>query len=115
MQESATESWTREAQALDRGAITINEWRKGKGMAPVAWGDRPYLPVNKAPVGPDGQLQLPSSTAADTDVDPLDLPDDESNPANPAPQVTGEKHAVLDHLAARKLLASFHPINGVQL
>lgn len=107
LQESATESWTREAQALDRGAITINEWRKGKGWPPVDWGDRPYMPVNKAPVGPDGQLQLPAA------VDDLQLPDDEVNPATPAPQVSGEKH--LDHMAARRLLASFKPINGAKL
>lgn len=107
LQESATESWTREAQALDRGALTINEWRKSKGMPPVPWGDRPYLPVNKAPVGEDGQLQLPEPA--------VKLPDDEVNPATPAPQTSGEKHLTLDHLAARKLLASFKPINGVPL
>lgn len=104
LQESATESWTREAQALDRGAITINEWRKGKGMPPVPWGYVPYLPVNKAPVGPDGQLQMPEPKG--------NPPDDEVNPANPAPQVSGEK--LLDHMNARKLLEAF-TINGVRL
>ena len=105
LQESATESWIREAQALDRGAITINEWRKSKGMPAVPWGDQPYLPVNKAPVGPDGQLQLPEAK-------PGKLPDDEVNPANQPPQVTGEK--MLDHLSARKFLAEF-AINGAKL
>jgi HK97 family phage portal protein len=105
LQESATESWTREAQAIDRGAITINEWRKGKGMPPVAWGDQPYMPVNKAPVGDDGQLQLPPSTGGTP-------PDDEVNPANQPAQVTGEK--MLDHLAARRLLAAFQ-VNGARL
>lgn len=108
LQESATESWIREAQALDRGALTINEWRKGKGMPAVSWGDRPYLPVNKAPVGPDGALELPNMEPKTT------LPDDEANPASPAPQVSGEK--LLDHMAARELLAAFAaPINGVKL
>lgn len=50
LQESASEAWTREAQAMDRGAITINEWRKGKGMPDVQWGDAFWAPVNKAPV-----------------------------------------------------------------
>lgn len=109
LQESATESWIREAQALDRGAITINEWRKSKGMPPVPWGDRPYLPVNKAPVGPDGALELPAA-----DKPAQALPDDEVNPATPAPQVSGEK--ALDHMAARRLLAALAPpINGVRL
>lgn len=113
LQESATESWTREAQALDRGALTINEWRKSKGYPPVAWGEKPYLPVNKAPVGPDGQLQLPEPKTPP--ADPANLPDDETNPVNQPAQVTGEKAAVLDHLSARKLLASFQPINGAKL
>lgn len=108
LQESETESWAREAQALDRGAITINEWRKSKGKPPVSWGDQPYLPVNKAPVGPDGQLQLPAAP-----VTGEKKPDDEVNPASQPAQVTGEKS--LDHMAARRLLAQFAPINGVRL
>jgi len=89
LQESATESWTREAQALDRGALTINEWRKGKGMAPVTWGDTPYMPVNKAPLRPDGSLDLPEPAKK--------LPDDEVNPSTP-------KDA-LSHLEARRFIA----------
>ena len=101
LQESATESWAREAQALDRGALTINEWRKSRGYPPVPWGDKPWLPVNKAPVE-DGRMVMPDSG---------NRPDDEVNPANPAPQVSGEK--VLSHMAARRLLAEFTPyING---
>lgn len=110
LQESETESWLREAQALDRGAITINEWRASKGKPAVPWGDRPYMPVNKAPLGPDGALELPK---AEPD-DPVNLPDDEANPANQPPQSTGEKTLALDHLSARKLLAQFAPINGVR-
>ena len=108
LQESATESWTREAQALDRGALTINEWRKGKGMPPVPWGDTPYMPVNKAPLDPaTGQLQIPTTGAGNP-------PDDETNPANQPPQSTGEKALELDHQQARRLLASFK-INGVKV
>lgn len=105
LQESATEQWVREAQALDRGALTINEWRRSKGMPDVPWGDRPYMPVNKAPLNPDGTLDMPEPAAG--------LPDDEANPASPAPQVSGEK--ALDHHAARRLLAELKPINGVKL
>ncbi len=108
LQESATEQWVREAQALDRGAITINEWRKTKGMPDVPWGDQPYMPVNKAPVKDDGSLDIPTP--------PGKLPDDEVNPSKPAPQVSGEKH--LDHHAARQFLASFSAngrVNGVKV
>lgn len=50
LQESQSEAWTRDAQAMDRGAITVNEWRRGKGMPDVAWGDVWWAPVNKAAV-----------------------------------------------------------------
>ncbi len=53
LQESASEAWTREAQAMDRGAITINEWRKSKGMPPVPWGEVPWMAVNKAAIDPE--------------------------------------------------------------
>lgn len=93
LQEAASEAWGREAQALDRGAITINEWRKSKGMPAVPWGDTPYMPVNKAPLGPDGQLQLPEQPEHENP------PDDEVNPANARDPLD------LDHMAARRLIA----------
>ena len=78
------------------------------GMPPVAWGDQPYMPVNKAPVGADGQLELPETEPAAGGEQPAD----EVNPANHPAQVTREK--ILDHIAARRLLAAFH-VNGTQL
>ncbi|MGH9249674.1 MAG: phage portal protein [Acidimicrobiales bacterium] len=55
LQEAASAAWGREAQAIERGALTINEWRKSKGMPPVPWGDVYWAPVNKsAVVGPTG-------------------------------------------------------------
>lgn len=100
LQESASEAWVREAQALDRGAITINEWRAKQGMPAVPWGDRPYMPVNKAPLAPDGSLDLPEPAVKT-------LPDDEANPSTPPRE--------LDHHAARRLLAALRPLNGVKL
>lgn len=107
LQESASEAWAREAQALDRGAMTINEWRRTKGWPDVPWGDVPYMPVNKAPLGPDGQLQMPEPAAPAADKK---LPDDQVNPAN-QPATPRD----LDHNAARRLLAAFSPINGARL
>lgn len=106
LQESVTEAWTREAQALDRGAITINEWRGRQGFAPVPWGDKPYMPVNKAPVGEDGQLELPEPQVP---APGQTLPDDEVNPANPAPTPR-----IVNHLAARNFLSELR-LNGVKL
>jgi HK97 family phage portal protein len=50
LQESASEAWTREYQAIDRGALTINEWRRSHGKPDVPWGDVYWAPVNKEPV-----------------------------------------------------------------
>lgn len=54
LQEAASESWSRERQAIDCGAITINEWRASKGMPPVPWGDVYWAPVNKSAVTDEG-------------------------------------------------------------
>lgn len=54
LQESATEAWSRERQAIEVGALTINEWRESKGKPPVAWGDVYWAQVNRTPVdGPE--------------------------------------------------------------
>lgn len=50
LQESASEAWARERQAIEVGALTINEWRKRHGMPAVDWGDVFWAPINKAPV-----------------------------------------------------------------
>lgn len=49
LQESQSEAWGRERQAIEVGALTVNEWRKTKGLPPVPWGDVWWAPVNKAP------------------------------------------------------------------
>lgn len=95
LQESATEAWTREMQALDRGATYINEWRKGKGLPPVEWGDKPYMPANKGPIDNQGLPQLPQPPGGKK------LPDDEVNPSTPKERVW------VSHWDARSLLASF--------
>lgn len=54
LQESQTSVWDRECGQLEVMCITINEWRKAKGLPPVPWGDEPFAPVNKAQVDEDG-------------------------------------------------------------
>lgn len=103
LQESATEAWGREAQAIDRGAITINEWRRTKGMPDVEWGNKPYMPVNKAPLDENGQLQMPAGG------EPQQLPDDEVNPANQP-----ESPRSFTHLEARRFLEAVN-LNGARL
>lgn len=50
LQESETEQWSREAEQIRVGGITINEWRKRHGMGEVAWGNVWHAPVNTQPV-----------------------------------------------------------------
>jgi HK97 family phage portal protein len=107
LQESQSQTWTRDAQALDRGALTINEWRRRNGLPDVPWGDEPWLPVNKAQVV-DGQMAVPATQS---------LPDDETNPANQPAQSTGgttePDQRLFDHHAARRLIAeAFGGVNG---
>lgn len=56
LQESQSEVWDRERQAIEVGALTVNEWRKKRGMPPVRWGDVWWAPVNKAAVKDEASL-----------------------------------------------------------
>lgn len=100
LQESLSESWARDAQALDRGLFTINEVRKRLGWAPVEWGDKPYMPANKGPIDGAGVPQLPATENGKK------LPDDEVNPANKPATPRGLEFThrqALDFLSAVKL------------
>lgn len=89
LQEAESAVWDREAQQLDRGVVVVNEVRKKRGMPPVPWGDRPWLPVNKA-----------------------QLPDAEHNPSNEqqVAQVPPPSRAFDDEEAAdmRRILSAFN-------
>lgn len=76
LQESASESWDRDRQAMEVGAITINEWRARQGMPPVPWGDVYWAPVNKTPV--DDPDDNPARAQAETD--PEQDPDQDDEP-----------------------------------
>lgn len=67
LQESQTDQWGRESQAIERGALTINEWRKSKGMGPVPWGDVWWAPVNKS--GVTDADSTPEGDTSDTTID----------------------------------------------
>lgn len=66
LQESQSEAWTRDAGAMERGAITINEWRRGKGLPDVPWGDVWWAPVNKQRVKTDEPAPADQAPADDT-------------------------------------------------
>lgn len=50
LQFAETETWDRERQAIEVGAMTVNEWRRRRGLPPVPWGDVWWAPVNKSAV-----------------------------------------------------------------
>lgn len=111
LQESASETWDRERQAIDVGAMTINEWRAKKGMPPVKWGDVYWAPVNKAPVQ-DG-------TTAPTAATPAEGAGDRT-PAGPDDGVDAGMDPMTEQ-AWRELLATFRvdrtvdtTVNGVR-
>jgi HK97 family phage portal protein len=49
---------------LKTGVITINQVRQQLKMAPVPWGDVPYIPVNIAPLGGQSPDHMPTNPAA---------------------------------------------------
>lgn len=68
LQKSNSEAWTQDRQAMDAGALTINEWRARKGLPPVPWGDVWWAPVNKAAV-------TDAKSTPQGDTSPTSLPD----------------------------------------
>lgn len=76
LQKANSEAWDRERQAVEVGALTVNEWRKRHGLPPVAWGDVWWAPVNKSAVTdaestPQGNTTPTGDPAPDPDPDQL--------------------------------------------
>lgn len=89
LQESETSQWTREAEQIRTGGITINEWRTLHGMAPVAWGDVWWAPVNTSPV-------VDSGSAPQGDSSPSTVPADQAKALVTAMQQWRPNHSVLN-------------------
>lgn len=77
LQESQTEAWDRERQAIQSGCLTVNEWRKKHGMPSVKWGDVWFAPVNLAPVKDAEGIEVPEPPAPPVDDDVAITEDDE--------------------------------------
>jgi HK97 family phage portal protein len=54
-------AWRQQEIDLRFGIVTINEVRQDRGLPPVAWGDKPWLPLNWAPT------DLPNRTAYESE------------------------------------------------
>jgi len=72
LQFAETETWDRERQAIESGAMTINEWRLRHGMAPVSWGDVWWAPVNKSAVSGAGSRPEGDTAPTGEPVDETD-------------------------------------------
>ena len=59
------------------GLSTVNEERRAEGKPQIAGGEVRYMPVNMAPLGPDG---LPIPTVAGDDSEPGDVDDVDAQP-----------------------------------
>lgn len=64
---------------LKNGVITINQVRQELKMAPVPWGDIPYIPVNIAPLGGSAPSRMDQNPAA------ADVPEDMQYEPPPTP------------------------------
>lgn len=55
LQEADTKTrYEADAIVLDRGALTINEWRRRENRPPVPWGDRPFRPLRASDPAKNG-------------------------------------------------------------
>lgn len=103
LQESQSDAWAREAQALDRGAMTINEWRARQGLPSVPWGDVWWAPVNKSAV-----TDASSTPQGDTSpTGPGSIPGDGVDQVAASDTPRG-----MDAAAAELLATLRQPING---
>lgn len=50
LQEDEQIKWEREAGQIDRGVITVNEWREWNGLPALPWGDTWWAPATSLPV-----------------------------------------------------------------
>jgi len=50
LQEAASEEWVRSKEQIERGAMTINEWRTDQGLKPVPWGDAWWASATLQPI-----------------------------------------------------------------
>lgn len=73
LREAETAAWERESGQIEKGAITVNEWREDKGMDPVPWGSVWWAPLLVSPVSSSG-----SSTGTPESENDVEEPTEQS-------------------------------------
>lgn len=74
--------WQRASDQIQRGAITINEWRTEQGLEPVPWGDEPPRAASPFGAPPAGDAE-PETDDEQVDEEPVD---NEEEPADDEPE-----------------------------
>lgn len=89
LQETETAKWDRATNALARGGLTLNDFRRTVGLDPVDGGDVFYIPAGVVPM-PVGQVGVPSAP----------LPASPSNPGGPPNGQPGTEAASMHRFLA---------------
>lgn len=101
LQESASEAWGRDRQAIEVGLLTINEVRNGRGLPDVAWGDQWWAPANKfAVTDADSTPQQSQHEGIPPDPPPVG--------GTPQP----DREPPIDERAWAGVLEALGPVNG---
>lgn len=66
LQEEEDAEWKRASEQIERGTLTINDWRRAKGLDPYPWGDVWWADANKVPITDAAPLPAPESQALQT-------------------------------------------------
>lgn len=99
LQQSESDLWTREKEQIEKGAITINEWRKEKGLDFVKWGDVFWAQGSLVPIVDGEPKPIP---------EPLQLaPPKEDTPAKDAPRVYSKRTIEYGSAQHQRLFAEF--------
>jgi HK97 family phage portal protein len=75
-------AWTMASGQLDKGAITINEWRTSQGLKPVAWGDVYWASSSMTPIE-NGEKPEPLPAPVVMQAPPAEKPEE---PEEEAPE-----------------------------
>lgn len=86
LREDDAAAWAMSSQQIDRGAITINEWRKAEGLDPVAWGDVYWASSSMTPIENGDKPEPPPAPvmqpAPEQEEEPEEEPAEDSDQAD---------------------------------
>jgi len=72
LHEDTTAAWVRANAQIERGVLTINEWRSEQGLEPVAWGDVWWAPSTVTPIESAEKPEPPAPVTPPAQEQPVD-------------------------------------------